>query len=113
MMNLDQNNSQYLYPTPQQLAQQHMPPPPLPLPLPAQQHPDNQFIGHRMPYNGPGNVHPHYQHVTPPGQQLPIIADALHVAYADYRGDFNLDEAAYHTANQWNNMKEAMNNRTY
>lgn len=105
MNNYNQNN-QYSYPNPQ-----HMPPPPPPL-----IHHDNQFFGHHMPYNGPmpGNVHPPHAALPggPPGQ-LPIIADALHVAYADYRGDFNLDEAAYYTANQWNNMKEAMNNRNY
>lgn len=88
------------------------------LPPPAFIHHDNnQFFGHRMPYKGPMSGNAHLQQVPLPGGgptgQLPIIADALHVAYAEYRGDFNLDEAAYYTANQWNNMKEAMNNRNY
>ena len=40
------------------------------------------------------------------GANPTIIADALQVAYtADYKGDFNLDEAAYYIAKQWNNMK--------
>ena len=51
----------------------------------------------------------------PPNTNHPIIADALQVAYtADYRGDFNLDEAAYYIANQWNNMKiNDVPNRNY
>ena len=83
-----------------------MPPPPL-------IHHENPFFAHhhRLPYNGPMPVNPLPVHGG--ANHLPIIESALQVAYSDYRGDFNLDEAAYYTANQWNNMKEAMNHRSY
>jgi len=75
----------------------------------AKHHEGSKFYQHRMPYNGPMSMEQNHVHGNLPGvvsSNNPIIADALHVAYTDYRGDFNLDEAAYHTANQWNIMKQ-------
>lgn len=64
-----------------------------------QQH-QNELYSNRMPLYYP-NQQNHQMMQNPT-----IIADALQVAYtADYKGDFNLDEAAYYIAKQWNNMK--------
>ena len=49
---------------------------------------------------------PHYQPQFHPqvynNNQMPEGAPALN----EYRGDFNLDEAAFYVAKQWNNVKQ-------
>lgn len=62
------------------------------------------YYSNRMPIYYPAAMGHNPNHLV--GANPTIIADALQVAYtADYKGDFNLDEAAYYIAKQWNNMK--------
>ena len=66
---------------------------------------DPSYYTNKMPvYFAASTPHMVHQFTANPT----IIADALQHTYptqAEYKGDFNLDEAAFYIAKQWNNMK--------